>query len=232
MPKKNYYMILGVSRSESPSGIRTAFRDLARRYHPDVAGSKGTPFFQNVVEAYSVLSDGRRRASYDQGLRDAEDVEPSIKVPVITRSKHEAEPLIPEPLVPDRISLMRDFEVTQPSREEVLNRFLQNFVADRPSTRQLDALNLQIRISAEQSMRGGVLTLSVPVFYPCRRCHGEGRIFGYSCSTCGETGLIEEEEDVRIRIPPMVRHGTVFQLPLRGLGVNNLFLQIRILVSP
>jgi hypothetical protein len=158
--------------------------------------------------------------------------------PLVTRpaprpvSRAGAEPLIPEPLVPERISLMRDFEATRPSREEVYRRLRRNFLRTHPRrSRPLDALRLQIRIGTEQAARGGILTLGVPVFYPCPRCHGEGQVLGYPCPTCGEAGMIEREEPVRLRIPPMVRHGTEFQLPLRGLGINNLYLQIRILVG-
>jgi molecular chaperone DnaJ len=43
MITKDYYAILGVSPMESPSGIREAFRELAKRYHPDRIGPQGTP---------------------------------------------------------------------------------------------------------------------------------------------------------------------------------------------
>jgi DnaJ-domain-containing protein 1 len=45
MRKKDYYLILGVSRTESPSGIRAAFRELANRYHPERIGPPGAHFF-------------------------------------------------------------------------------------------------------------------------------------------------------------------------------------------
>lgn len=238
MPIKDYYMILGISRAESGKGVRSAFRDLARRYHPDRAGPGGTRFFQDILEAYRVLSDAQRRASYDEGLRHAEGGE-SIPATRVTPAEKrqpgpgpEPEPLIPEPLVPVPISLMRDFEVTRPSWDEVFNRFLQNFTQPYlPPTRDLDALNLQIRIGTEQAARGGVITLTVPVFYPCPRCRGRGNVMGYACQSCAESGLVEEEEPVSIRVPPLVRHGTIFEVPLRGLGINNLYLRIRILVG-
>jgi DnaJ-class molecular chaperone len=61
MDGRTYYMILGVPRTESPGGIRSAYRDLARKLHPDVAGEQATRAFQEVTEAYDVLSDPRRR---------------------------------------------------------------------------------------------------------------------------------------------------------------------------
>ncbi len=72
MAIKDYYLILGVSRDESPEGIRTAFRELAKRYHPDLAGAESTPEFQEIVEAYEVLSDPGRRKRYNRELAAAE----------------------------------------------------------------------------------------------------------------------------------------------------------------
>jgi len=72
MEGRTYYMILGVPRTESPGGIRSAYRDLARRLHPDVAGEQATHAFQELSEAYDVLSDPQRRREYNDKLRRAE----------------------------------------------------------------------------------------------------------------------------------------------------------------
>jgi molecular chaperone DnaJ len=72
MHGRTYYMILGVPRTESPGGIRSAYRDLARRLHPDVAGQQATRAFQEITEAYEVLSDPQRRREYNDELRRGE----------------------------------------------------------------------------------------------------------------------------------------------------------------
>ncbi len=48
MMTMDYYVILGVSRTESTSGIREAFRDLVKRYHPDRVGPQGARFFRTL----------------------------------------------------------------------------------------------------------------------------------------------------------------------------------------
>jgi len=67
----DYYAVLGVSQEASPAEIKAAFRILAARFHPDVAGGepRAAEKFARVHEAYDVLKDSERRAMYD--LRSA-----------------------------------------------------------------------------------------------------------------------------------------------------------------
>ena len=66
--KQDYYELLGVPRKASAKDIRTAFRKLARKYHPDLnPGDKSAEEkFKQLQEAYDVLSDAKKRAMYDQ----------------------------------------------------------------------------------------------------------------------------------------------------------------------
>src|SRR5690242_4584146 len=81
MERKTYYMILGVSSTESDRGIRAAYRDLAKRLHPDVAGEQATRSFQEVTEAYGVLSDPQRRREYNDKLSRADGGVPVRRSP-------------------------------------------------------------------------------------------------------------------------------------------------------
>ncbi|RLB41411.1 MAG: hypothetical protein DRH12_08230 [Deltaproteobacteria bacterium] len=72
MPQKDYYKILGVSRETDSKEIRNAYRRLAKKYHPDKAGPEAKDQFQDVQEAYEVLSDPEKRSSYDRMLWEEE----------------------------------------------------------------------------------------------------------------------------------------------------------------
>ncbi|GJQ29834.1 MAG: chaperone protein DnaJ 2 [Phycisphaerae bacterium] len=67
MAEKDYYAVLGVSRSATMDDIRKAYRALARQYHPDVNKSpNATAKFNEVQQAYDVLADEQKRRLYDQ----------------------------------------------------------------------------------------------------------------------------------------------------------------------
>ncbi|QSR85886.1 J domain-containing protein [Methylacidimicrobium sp. B4] len=68
MEFRDYYKVLGVPRSASADEIRSAFRKLARQYHPDVAKDKkkAEDKFREINEAYEVLGDPEKRKRYDQ----------------------------------------------------------------------------------------------------------------------------------------------------------------------
>ncbi len=67
----NYYVVLGIAEDADEETIRSAFRALARRYHPDVGAGSSPVEFQRVCEAYEALADPERRRRYDQQLRDS-----------------------------------------------------------------------------------------------------------------------------------------------------------------
>ena len=66
MKYKDYYEILGVSRDADATAIKSAYRKLARKYHPDVNKTKeAEEKFKDINEAYEVLSDKAKRQRYD-----------------------------------------------------------------------------------------------------------------------------------------------------------------------
>jgi DnaJ-class molecular chaperone len=223
METRNYYLVLGVDPTESSASIRSAFRELVHRYHPDRAGAQGMPFFQDLVQAYRVLSDPERRASYDTGLRHGGERAFERRPPLTpTPGRPSLEPLSPVP-----ISLFRDFAVRRPGIDEVARRFRRSFThPDLPKSQRPEALRLEVVLPPDRAARGGLLELTVPVFYPCQSCHGAGATGLFPCRRCNGRGMEEHEELVQLSVPGRLRDGSVFAIPLRGLGIHGLFLEL------
>jgi DnaJ-class molecular chaperone len=223
---KNYYIVLGVSPTESPRGIHEAFRQLAKQHHPDRTGPHGTRAFQEILEAYEVLSDPDKRRLHNRDLYETKPVDLPRPEP-INRYPSRVEPLIPEPR-----SIRGDFQTVRPGYEPLFDRLFRNFSGlGIPKGEHIEGLYVEIALSSAEAMAGAVIPVGVPVFYTCPVCEGSGRNWLFPCIQCGEQGMIEEEETVNVRIPPMVRDGTVLELPIHGLGIHNFYLCLHIRID-
>ena len=68
---KDYYKILGITEFESQDAIKNAYRKLARRWHPDIAGNSADAVlkFKEINEAYEILSNKIKKEEYDRARR-------------------------------------------------------------------------------------------------------------------------------------------------------------------
>jgi len=228
MAIKDFYIILGVSRTESPAGIRGAFRELAKTYHPDRVGPQATQKFQEIAEAYEVLSDPDKRKQYNETLHDTVTVRaPQRPEPISPRRRYPVEPLAPRPM-----SVLHDFQTIGPSFDALFDRMLRNFTGNTvPKGERIENLNIEVVLSPLEAARGAVAPIGVPAFHTCSLCHGSGRDWLFPCMACAGRGIIERETTVSVHIPPMVRDGTVIEVPTERLGVQHFFLRLYIRVS-
>ena len=226
MMKRDYYMTLGIPRTESPTGIRTAFRQLIKRYHPERVGWQSTRFFQDIVSTYQVLSGPEKRRLYDQGLSHAEGNNKGRSEVIVVNTGSQTMSDVPEVL-----PLLRRFETVSPPFEQLFAQVLRSFTQSGISPEEpVQSFTIQVILSPKEAARGGVAQIRAPVFYPCPMCGGSGQDWLFSCSSCAGRRMIEEEESVRVQIPPMVRDDTLVEVLLRGLGLHNLYLQLSIRV--
>lgn len=234
MSKRDYYEILGVSKSATESELKKAYRKLAIKYHPDKSpGDKiAEEKFKEAAEAYEVLSDPKKKARYDQ-------------------------------LGHAGMSGQGGFSSGEMNVEDIFSQFgdifgsafsggFGGFGSSKRSSKTIKGSNLRIRLklSLEEMMSGAEKIVKVKrlkfakgtTSKTCPTCKGSGHVTrvtqtflgqmqaSSSCNTCGgigkvadhiatganAQGLIKEEEEVKINIPAGAREGVQFQV--RGYG--------------
>ena len=170
--KRDYYEVLGVEKSASPSEIKSAYRRLAVRYHPDKnSGDEGAEAkFKEAAEAYAVLSDVQKRQSYDrfghQGVSGGGGFDPDT--------------------FGDFSDILGDFFGTG---------FGDLFGGRRTGRRDRPGADLryQLTISLEQAAFGTEEALEIPRLEACAACSGSGGVDGVApipCETCAGRGQV------------------------------------------
>jgi DnaJ-class molecular chaperone len=217
--RKNHYLTLGVTPNESAAGVREAFRDIIKRYHPDRIGAERVRLFQEIIEAYHVLADPERRSRYNRELSDKQGG-------LRQRFMGEADDTLPAPRM-----ILRAVTFQDAPFEAALALISGRLKAPRPAPDYCQPLNARVILPPEEAARGGTVVLAVPSCTPCERCGASGREGIFPCEACDGEGLIEEQEIVRLRIPAMVPDGALMNVPLRGLGVHNFYLRVQVRVA-
>jgi molecular chaperone DnaJ len=233
MLRKDYYAILGIPRTASENRIREAYRDLAKRFHPDLAGRGGASRFRDVREAYETLSDPRLRSRYNHELGEPVAVQGSGPPPRAEEVTPTASrPLGPEEPWADPISLTRDFDTLRPSFEALFDRLIHDFTGTgAPKGERVEPLTLEVILSPEEAARGGVLPVDLPVFRHCAACGGRGQEPLLPCPACEGRGVERTELPVRVTVPAGVRDHEVIETGLEGIGISSLYLRLHFRVA-
>ncbi len=187
---RDYYDILGVPRNATPEQIKQAFRELAKRHHPDVAEDKkaAEERFKEISEAYEVLGDEQKRATYDSMGRAGVDFGAGG-------------------FTWDRFTRWRDIEDLF-SRDFFESFFRGGGLGDLlrgvagapgrgPSGPEPGAdLETLLEVTLEEAARGAERELNLELAEPCGRCSASGREPGTPverCRTCGGQGQVRSE---------------------------------------
>ncbi|MDY6905466.1 MAG: DnaJ domain-containing protein [Thermodesulfobacteriota bacterium] len=229
---KSYYAILGISSGSTLDEIKSAYRHLSKKYHPDhYSGNRDT--FLEIQEAYTVLSDDRKRNQYERQLERRP--ERPRRRPAYTAPQGAPEPLIPEEDAPvnlGQISPARSFETFTPSFDEIFDWLWRNFSSmDLPKSGQIRPLTLEVLLTREQARRGGTASIMVPVRAACPTCRGAGGVGFYECARCAGEGAITGEMPVSIGFPAGITDTHAVAIPLRRFGIGNMHVTVVFRVS-
>ena len=215
---KSYFAILGISPKATVDEIRSAYRRLAKEFHPDhYEGSSQK--FRDIQEAYSVLGNSRKRRKYERSFRKV-----SHKTPIGPAPYSEPEPLIPEERTVDigEVSPVRSFQSFTPSIDEIFDWLWRNFSdLAQPKSGRVRNLTLEVTLTLEQARRGGNARVMVPARAVCPTCRGHGGVGFYECLRCAGEGVISGEIPVSVSFPPGLTKDHAVMIPLDRFGMPN-----------
>ena len=203
--KTDYYELLGVPRKANAKDIRTAFRKLARKYHPDLnPGDKSSEEkFKQLQEAYDVLSDTKKRQMYDQYGFYSDSIPPGA----YGAGAGGADP-----------GVNFDFGgfdfggggTTAGGGNASFRDLFSQFFGGRSRGAAMDEaaeagadLEYQIEIEFWDAVRGAVKKLQITRLDACDTCHGTGAIgTPQTCTTCNGSGTIQQAAGkMRFNVP-------------------------------
>jgi molecular chaperone DnaJ len=213
----DYYLLLGIQRDAGMTQIKRAYRRLAVRFHPDVAGDEGAEQFSRLQQAYDTLAHPARKADYDRQLSLADEVR---------LQSHR-----PEPLFGHALDLFEQFDSVKPGTQEILNHALGNFTGHTPKSHPTRELNVELVLSPAQAERGGRVPMVVPVARVCRTCGGTGRAGFFLCDHCEGHGTTWEKAHVDVTIPRNAQDGAVVETSLHHLGIRNMWLKTHVRIA-
>jgi molecular chaperone DnaJ len=246
MAKRDYYEVLGVPRTATADEVKSAYRKLARQYHPDVNAANpkaAEEKFKDVSEAYEVLIDAEKRQRYDQlGFSGVEtDFGPSG-------------------FTWQNFTHVGDLEDLFGGSGFFQQLFEQGGLGGlRGAPRRGTDVEVTVRLPLTAAIHGAEPTLDVPFSGPCddckgtgarngtaydtcpecegrgqiRRaqsrgfsqlitisecpmCHGSGRRIRDPCPTCRGTGTIQRNRKIQISIPPGIEDGAALRVARQG----------------
>lgn len=241
MAKRDYYEVLGVNRSASENELKSAFRSLARQYHPDVSDDPNAEEkFKEINEAYAVLSDQEKRAAYDryghagvntQGMPDFTNIDLSDILEGIfgfggfggmggRRSRNaprrggDLSGRVKLSFEEAAFGVEKEIQIT---RDETCHTC--NGSGAKPGTSPKTCPNCngqgEVR-QVHQTLLGSMVQVVT-----CPRCNGRGTTIETPCPTCNGRGLERVTVNKMVTIPAGVSKGVQIRLAGEGQpGIN------------
>ena len=199
---RDYYEILGVSPDAGAEEIKRAYRQLARRYHPDISGDDRGAAFLEIARAYDVLRDPARRRRYDADFAPG----PAGIGPVGGQ------------WFSDEVAI--DF----PSVASVLDRMRDSFFGVAPAV----TLSAELVLSPREAFEGVTVPLDVPLRLTCFGCGGRGEVWTDWCAECAGAGDVPATHTLQVRVPAGVREGARFRFSVSPPGAPRTLVEVRV----
>ncbi len=243
---RDYYEVLGVNKNATEAEIKKAYRKLALKYHPDVSADKvgAEEKFKEVTEAYEVLSNPNKRATYDRfgqsgfqqgapgagfgdfgGFGSFSDIFETFFGGGFGQGPFQTQERRSRPTGPQRgPDIVADVEVS--FEDSIFGTELQVQVPRYERCEHCDGAGAEpgtdVKSCPSCGGRGevqrshSIFGAQVIRIETCPQCKGEGKIFETACKRCGSTGRTKKTEKVSINVPQGAYTGLHIRKPGAG----------------
>jgi len=190
----DFYTIFNIAKTAEPGEIKTAFRDLIKRYHPDTSSIKSSNMTEKldlIVRGYRILIDDDQRIEYDRLLYSNIKIHASgYTILSKKRIKYSAtlKDMLKARLLP------KGFK-----RKDILYNFGQD---------------IEIFITSLEAIKGAVAYVELPARMTCPLCRGSHSKALSRCHVCNGVGRIHTTSQLEVRIPPHVDSSTYIDVDL------------------
>jgi DnaJ-class molecular chaperone len=220
---KDYYAILGVPKGAPEKDIKSAYRKLARKWHPDANPTnqrEAEEKFKDIQEAYEVLGDPEKRRKYDVLGSDWQRAAREAESQRSYRQAAGADPFAgfggfqggAQPGAPSGFSDFFDMFFSGIGRRSTAGP--SGF--GTASGQRGEDLESTIELSLHDAFEGGKKPVTLQVEDLCPRCHGTGTDRNRICPQCHGTGRVRETKRFDVTVPRGVREGQRIRLAGQG----------------
>lgn len=240
---KNYYEILEVSTNADTSEIKSAYRKLARKYHPDVNKSpEAIEMFKEITAVYETLCNDEERKKYDilNGIfKEEKNKEYSEKEEVKETVKQEA----PKQTEKNETKQAEEKPKKKPQKQNSIFKTIKYWSAKFKKTQkeknnkkpQKGAnISTEVVITPDEVMTGSKRIINIRTTKTCPQCFGHRFANGDKCTKCNGKGVVTETKKITLTIPKGIKDGAKLRLKGEGATGKNggpngdVYVQIRI----
>ena len=229
---KNYYTILGVSESCSEQELKSAYRKLARLWHPDVAGNSEDTVakFKEINEAYETLSNKVKRAEYDtinryynyssskqtQTKKTNNSTKPDFKNTKTQNNKNDENKT--SKINFNWEEFLSKYREYTKKHEENINK---NENTNYGTQKKGKDINTDVEITIAEAINGTTKVINMLNTHVCQYCSGRKFINGTTCPHCKGKGESSDYKRFSVKIPSGIKDNSKIRLAGEGeKGIN------------
>ena len=220
---KNYYEILEVSVNATTAEIKTAYRKLARKFHPDINKSpEAIEKFKEISTAYETLSNPVEREKYNilKGIFEPTQTKTSSEQAQAeyqnatknTNSTHPQDKKDTKKQKPKK----RGFDLIKFFKYLNVKFKKQKREKENKKPQKGQNITTDVTISPEEVIIGSKRIINVLTTQTCPKCHGHKFINGGKCSECNGSGEISKRKKITVTIPKGIKDGAKLRLTGEG----------------